>query len=204
MMNRVRLQPNERVSINGEPYQIISVSELNKVRVAHITHGAERDVSPGELDPYTDATCSRHREWDQLTPKQKEKALKKYDAIKPLLKLKGKKGISIAVAKRASELGRDERTLRRWISEYENRPQSSTLAGKTSPGGVRKKQIDSKIETIIQSVIEKYHETPERPTMRQTHEEICRRCYQSRLKPPSYGTVQNRINSRNRYESLMR
>ncbi|MDC4652066.1 DDE-type integrase/transposase/recombinase [Acinetobacter baumannii] len=160
------------VDLENKTKKIINISQLNyrpKINVENISIG--QDVqSIGDDD------------WN--------KALKKYEVIKPLLMYTNRTRAD--VQKRAEEYNYTVSALYKWIKIYESEGLiTSLLPKKRSDKG--EKRLDNTVEMIITNVINEYYLSPKRKSIAYIQNEIKRICLNSDIEPPHKNTIRKRI-----------
>ena len=134
-------------------------------------------------------TPQTERPLDAVHDKDLDEARRRLEAITPLLKLS--KRTSNDVQARGAELNLGKSTLYRWIKEYEISKRLTSLAPNRRTK--RKRNLNKKIEAIIQDVIENEYLTKQKITVVKAADIIARRCRKIGFKAPHKNTVRNRI-----------
>lgn len=155
--------------------EILSVHDFNNVRSKQ---GASVQVHADEI---SDA------DW--------KKAQKRYMAIKPLM---GDSDIRInswsgELEKWAQECGVSTRTLTRWLDAYTSTYSIASLLDKKRGWVSGKRRLDDRIRELIDTVIQEYYLSIQRPTVEATIREVFKRCHQMGLDKPSKNAIRYQI-----------
>lgn len=132
---------------------------------------------------------------DEISDEDWQKAQQKYLAIKPLMggaydDYYGDTGLE----RRASEVNVSSRTLRRWRDAY--LATNSVVSLLDKKGGWRKgeSRLSTQMEKLINSVIEEFYLSIQRPSVEATIREVFKRCYKLGIDKPSKKAIRTRIN----------
>jgi len=131
-------------------------------------------------------------EWETIQQRLK--------AIRPLISGASRK----EVEKHAKEMGVHYTTIYRWFRRYLDSGGVMGLLPRKEGYPSGRPRIDTMSDDIIRSVIESYYLTKQRPKIEAVIRKVAAECAKRNVKPPSPGTVRNRIAALNNYEKLTR
>lgn len=120
-----------------------------------------------------------------------EKALEKYEMIKPLLSYEQHSPAS--VKERAKEVGVSERSLYRWIQAYNSLGSITGLVNRKRGWAEGNSRLSKEQDELVTAVINEFYLHKQRPTIEQTIREVQRVASQKGLDSPSRRTIRQRI-----------
>ena len=120
-----------------------------------------------------------------------EKALEKYEMIKPLLNCE--QHCPASVKERAKEVGVSDRSLYRWIQAYNSLGSIAGLVDRKRGWAKGNSRLSKEQDELITAVINKFYLHKQRPTIEQTIREVQRIASQKGLDSPSRRTIRQRI-----------
>ncbi len=121
-----------------------------------------------------------------------EKALERYEMIKPLLER------DQPIKDRAAELGVSERSLYRWLNAYNALGSVAGLVERKRGWLKGNSRLTKEQDELVTSVINEFYLHKQRPTMEQTIREVQRVASQKGIKSPCRRTISLRIMEINR------
>ena len=120
-----------------------------------------------------------------------EKALEKYEMIKPLLNYE--QHCPASVKERAKEVGVSDRSLYRWIQAYNSLGSIAGLVDRKRGWAEGNSRLSKEQDELVTTVINKFYLHKQRPTIEQTIREVQRVASQKGLDSPSRRTIRQRI-----------
>ncbi|MBD1577290.1 DDE-type integrase/transposase/recombinase [Vibrio sp. S11_S32] len=129
-----------------------------------------------------------------------EKALKKYEALKPLLN--AEQYNPTAVKQRANTVGVSSRTLYRWLQAYNSIGSIVGLIDQKRGWQTGSSRLDEKQEKLMSQVFNNFYLHKQRPTIEQTIRETQRIANIEGISCPSRRTIRNRILQISEHERL--
>ena len=187
---RVDIQVGSVVACGDLVYRIEQVLDFQSVIGIDVASGRSTSLRIGELRPVVDST-SEYEDLAQIGDEDWRIAEQRFAAIKPLL------GITfigrVEVSLRAKEVSVDTATLYRWLQRYNAYGVVSALIPKRRGWKVGGSRISIDVAFTINTVIEDFYLTTQRPTVQKTVTEVLRRCMLRGLEPPHPNTIRARI-----------
>lgn len=120
-----------------------------------------------------------------------EKALKKYEAIKPLLN--AEQYNPNAIKKRAQTVGVSDRTLYRWLQAYNSIGSIAGLVDQKRGWQAGSSRLNKEQDELVSQVINDFYLHKQRPTIEQTIREVQRIASTKNINSPSKRTIRKRI-----------
>ena len=120
-----------------------------------------------------------------------EKALEKYEMIKPLLNYE--QHCPASVKERAKEVGVSDRSLYRWIQAYNSLGSIAGLVSRKRGWAEGNSRLSKEQDELVTAVINEFYLHKQRPTIEQTIREVQRAASQKGLDSPSRRTIRQRI-----------
>ncbi|AHG74513.1 recombinase [Mannheimia sp. USDA-ARS-USMARC-1261] len=120
-----------------------------------------------------------------------EKALEKYEMIKPLLNYE--QHCPASVKERAKEVGVSDRSLYRWIQAYKSLGSIAGLVSRKRGWAEGNSRLSKEQDELVMTVINEFYLHKQRPTIEQTIREVQRVASQKGLDSPSRRTIRQRI-----------
>ena len=120
-----------------------------------------------------------------------EKALEKYEMIKPLLNYE--QHCPASVKERAKEVGVSDRSLYRWIQAYNSLGSVAGLVSRKRGWAEGNSRLSKEQDELVTAVINEFYLHKQRPTIEQTIREVQRVASQKGLDSPSRRTIRQRI-----------
>ena len=120
-----------------------------------------------------------------------EKALEKYEMIKPLLNYE--QHCPASVKERAKEVGVSDRSLYRWIQAYNSLGSIAGLVSRKRGWAEGNSRLSKEQDELVTAVINEFYLHKQRPTIEQTIREVQRVSSQKGLDSPSRRTIRQRI-----------
>jgi len=120
-----------------------------------------------------------------------EKALEKYEMIKPLLNYE--QHCPASVKERAKEVGVSDRSLYRWIQAYNSLGSIAGLVSRKRGWVEGNSRLSKEQDELVTAVINEFYLHKQRPTIEQTIREVRRVASQKGIDSPSRRTIRQRI-----------
>ena len=120
-----------------------------------------------------------------------ERALEKYEMIKPLLNYE--QHCPASVKERAKEVGVSERSLYRWIQAYNSLGSITGLVNRKRGWAEGNSRLSKEQDELVTAVINEFYLHKQRPTIEQAIREVQRVASQKGLDSPSRRTIRQRI-----------
>jgi len=200
-----KIEENEYVLHKNRIYKISSIIDFKEVVGIDIETKRAKRLSIADLKPVSAETLNSERnhvilkDIAEFTDDEFKEIEKKYKAILPILS----NNITRAeVEEYAKKIGVHYTTLYRWLRKYKT---TGTLASLLPEVSGRKKgetRLDMRVERLMQSVIEKYYLTHQRPSVQSVITKVFIECKKQNLKAPSKNTIRNRIHALSEYDVL--
>ena len=128
-----------------------------------------------------------------------EKALKRYEIIKPLLNYE--QHCPASIKERAAEVGVSERSLYRWLKAYNSLGSIAGLVERKRGWLKGNSRLTKEQDELVTSVINEFYLHKQRPTAEQTIREVQRVASQKGIPSPCHRTISLRIMEVNRSSS---
>lgn len=125
-----------------------------------------------------------------------EKALERYEMIKPLLER------DQPIKERAAELGVSERSLYRWLNAYNALGSVAGLVERKRGWSKGNSRLTKEQDELVASVINEFYLHKQRPTMEQTIREVQRVASQKGIPSPCRRTISLRLSNISEEEKL--
>lgn len=165
----------------SETQVLIEDASAGDAIVVHVS-----ELAAAETEPERSRRLPKRSEDDE----DRAEAKRRLEIIKPILDLP--RGRTKVVEAAAQAVGVDVSTIFRWMKHYSEGGQLAYLVpqrkGKTMPS-----RLSKEVEAIVQSVIDDYYLTRQKPSGTKTIEEVERRCRAARLKPPHANSIRKRL-----------
>ena len=120
-----------------------------------------------------------------------QKALEKYEMIKPLLN--AEQQTSSCIKERAKQVGVSPRSLYRWIQAYHSLGSIEGLVSRKRGWRKGNSRLSTEQDELVTEIIKSYYLDKQRPTMEQTIREVQRVAKQKGIVSPSRRTIRLRI-----------
>lgn len=120
-----------------------------------------------------------------------EKALEKYEMIKPLLNYEQHSPASVKA--RAEEVGVSDRSLYRWINAYNSLGSIAGLVTRKRGWSEGNSRLTKEQDDLITKIINEFYLHKQRPSIEQTIREVQRVASQKNIDSPSRRTIRQRI-----------
>lgn len=129
-----------------------------------------------------------------------EKALKRYEIIKPLLNYE--QHCPASIKERAAEVGVSERSLYRWLKAYNSLGSIAGLVERKRGWLKGNSRLTKEQDELVTNVINEFYLHKQRPTMEQTIREVQRVASQKGIPSPCRRTISLRLSSISEEEKL--
>ncbi|MDD0824292.1 DDE-type integrase/transposase/recombinase [Mannheimia sp. AT1] len=178
---------------DGEQYELLEyLDEDAQVMIRHIHTRQSKIASIHQLDNLkineredisVDLSAISDDYW--------EKALEKYEMIKPLLNYEQHSPAS--VKSRAEEVGVSKRSLYRWLQAYNSLGSIAGLVNRKRGWAEGNSRLTKEQDELVTLVINEFYLHKQRPSIEQTIREIQRVASQKGIDSPSRRTIRQRI-----------
>lgn len=187
-MGRLKLKRNQKVFYENEEYVVLKVINYYTVRIQSTQNP---DI---KLEVLTEQLSSQPNKkaviLDNFTDEEWSIAEKRYEIIKDLLFVSRTKQEVIDLAKK-HDLAYT--TIYRWINQYEENEQKSSLVPRNKNRGKTGSRLDPNVEAIITDTIEELYLNKQRYSFTKIYRKVKQRCKAEELTVPHENTVRNRI-----------
>jgi putative transposase len=206
IVRRIRIEPGAWVTIQGRRACIVQVLDLETV-VVQDTEREETwaakicDLQPDEPPPEP-PTETPFSELAEIEEPDWQTARERFEIIRPLLN--DPDCTREKVEARAQAAGRHATTLYRWLQDYRQSGQLSTLAPAKSGVPRGYSRLDPEVETLLVATIDEFYLHGQKRSMQQTCHEVARRCRNAGIKRPHPNTVRHRIKALSDQETFRR
>lgn len=201
--SRLAIKQNDYVEFNKEIYKVSQLVDFDEIiginikdnRAKRLTIKSTKPISPESVIDNGHLS----RDLSDISDEDYKEIEKRYLAIQPILSGNLSRE---NIEKHAKEIDVHYTTLYRWLRKYKS---TGTLIGLLSKDSGRTKgeiRLDYNTEQIIQSVIQNYFLTKQRPSAQAVINKINIECKNQNITPPSKNTIRNRIHKITEYERL--
>lgn len=196
MEHQYKIEKGLQVIHQGAEYQVMNVRDMNSVIALNMETKHPVVLQINELHPVSNnperfKNISAGVELESLPQYAWDKAMHKYNIIKPLLELsRPAKSIVEALA---AENNMNACTIYRWLYRYRKAGCVSGLIdlAKGCAGSLR---LPHETDAIITAIIEEKYLNKQKLTALKIHNEVKLSCMRNGLTPPCYGSTLRRIN----------
>lgn len=189
-MKRIYISEGEKVLYNNTECIIIRIIDICTISIEEIHTNIIHTIPVNLVEPYNSNHISQIKEIHSLSAKDWEKALYRYNIIKPILNKRGDLSLIQEISKKENI---SIPTLYRWIKLFDETELVSSLAGKKRTGGIGKSRLSEKLDHIIEDKIHSVYLTKSRKSITKTIREIELVCNELGITPPHPNTIRNRI-----------
>lgn len=189
-MKRIYISEGEKVLYNNTECIIIRIIDICTISIEEIHTNIIHTIPVNLVEPYNSNHISQIKEIHSLSEKDWEKALYRYNIIKPILNKRGDLSLIQEISKKENI---SIPTLYRWIKLFDETELVSSLAGKKRTGGIGKSRLSEKLDHIIEDKIHSVYLTKSRKSITKTIREIELVCNELGITPPHPNTIRNRI-----------
>ncbi|WNL26761.1 Mu transposase C-terminal domain-containing protein [Arcobacter cryaerophilus gv. pseudocryaerophilus] len=187
-MSKLKIKINEKSFYKNEQYIIVKIIDFYSVRIQSIKNpDIKREVLISELSSEENKSSIL---LDNITDEEWAIAEKRYEIIKDLLFVSRTKQEVIDLAK---EHNIAYTTVYRWIKQYEENEQKSSLVPNTKNRGKKGSRLDTNVELIILNTIEELYLNKQRYSLNKIFRKIKQQCQAENLEFPHENTIRNRI-----------
>lgn len=187
-MNRVLIRLGEKVVYQNKECIIIKIIDINTVSIEEIYTNIIHTIPNNLLSPIN--SDSKNNDLHSLTDKQWEKAVNRFDIIKPILSDRG----NIDLIKNiAHQNNISIATIYRWLKSYNESGLVSALIGKKKGIQQGKSKLPKSLDNIINDKIHSVYLSSSKHSITKTIREINLVCHEMGMKAPHPNTIRNRI-----------
>lgn len=203
--SRLTIKQNDYVEFDKEIYKVSQLIDFDEIIGINIKDNRAKRLMIKNTKPISPESVIDNghlgRDLSDISDEDYKEIEKRYLAIQPILS----RNLSREeIEKHAKEIDVHYTTLYRWLRKYKS---TGTLIGLLSKDSGRTKgevRLDYNTEQIIQSVIQNYFLTKQRPSAQAVINKINIECKNQNITPPSKNTIRNRIHKITEYERLKR
>ncbi|MEO8255378.1 MAG: Mu transposase C-terminal domain-containing protein [Flavobacterium sp.] len=187
-MDRLFISIGEKVIFKNKECIIIKIIDINTISIEEVYTNIIHTVPNSLISPFN--SSKNYHDVQNLPEEKWQKALKRFEVIKPILLDRGnvdlvknvadKNNISIA-------------TLYRWIKAYNESGLVSSLVGKNKGVNIGKSRLDKVLDNIINDKLHSVYLSNSRHSIIKTIREIEMACKDMGVKAPHSNTIRNRI-----------
>ncbi len=190
-MERLFIAEGNKVIYKEKPCILIRIIDIQTVSVEEIETNIIHTVKINELSPYiNENNIVSSDNIHSLSEKNWNKALKRYEIIKPALNKRGNLDVIKDISKNHNV---SIPTIYRWIALFDETGLVSSLAGKKRNANLGKSRLTPFQDEIITDKIHSVYLNKSRKSITKTIREIHLACSHAGIKPPHANTIRNRI-----------
>ena len=187
-MSKLKIKKNQKVFYQNEQYIIIKIIDFYSVLIQSIKNpDIKFETLVSELSSEENKKAIL---LDNITDEEWAIAEKRYEIIKDLLFVSRTKQEVIDLAK---EHNIAYTTVYRWIKQYEENEQKSSLVPNTKNRGKKGSRLDPNVESIIVNTIEELYLNKQRYSLNKIFRKIKQQCNFEQVEFPHENTIRNRI-----------
>lgn len=187
-MSKLKIKKDQKVFYKNEQYMIVKVIDFYSVLIQSIKNP---DI---KLETLISELSSEENKkdilLDNITDEEWAIAEKRYEIIKDLLFVSRTKQEVIDLAK---EHDIAYTTVYRWIKQYEENEQKSSLVPNTKNRGKKGSRLDPNVDSIIVNTIEELYLNKQRYSLNKIFRKIKQQCIAQQVEFPHENTIRNRI-----------
>lgn len=187
-MDRLLINIGEKVIFKEKECIIVKIIDINTVSIEEVFTNVIHTVPNSLISPFN--SIRNYHDIHDLPDDKWQKALKRFEIIKPILLQRGNIDL---VKDTASENHISIATLYRWIKTYTESGLVSSLVGKNKGIRIGKSRLDKISDNIINDKIHSVYLSNSRHSIVKTIREIVMACKDMGIKPPHSNTIRNRI-----------
>lgn len=187
-MSKLKIKKDQKVFYKNEQYMIVKVIDFYSVLIQSIKNP---DIKLETL--ISELSTEENKKdilLDNITDEEWAIAEKRYEIIKDLLFVSRTKQEVIDLAK---EHDIAYTTVYRWIKQYEENEQKSSLVPNTKNRGKKGSRLDPNVDSIILNTIEELYLNKQRYSLNKIFRKIKQQCTAQQVEFPHENTIRNRI-----------
>lgn len=187
-MSKLKIKKNQKVFYKNEQYIIVKIIDFYSVLIQSIN---DPDIKFETL--ISELSSEENKKGillDNITDEEWAIAEKRYEIIKDLLFVSRTKQEVIDLAK---EHDIAYTTVYRWIKQYEENEQKSSLVPNTKNRGKKGSRLDPNVDSIILNTIEELYLNKQRYSLNKIFRKIKQQCTAQQVEFPHENTIRNRI-----------
>jgi putative transposase len=200
------IKPGSIVSVGTEPHQVIDFLSTDTAVCKSLETGKCRSVAINKITVHDDTTAYNEEVMSQelfaVQSKEYERAVARYEVIKPLLELDHIS--TIDVQERAKETNTGVASIYRWLNKFNSMGVISSLMMKARGWKESRPRLDARVVEIIDRAIDQVYLNKRRSSKNKVIREVEIQCRKAHLSPPHPNTVRNRINKIDERERIRR
>lgn len=188
----IHFKPGSLVRYQGDIYRIVRPRDLETLIAENQDTGRLRDLPVAEVALAVEAQEQSEGPLsiEEMTEAEREQAQHRYELIAPLLPLYPRP--RSAVEQRARETNTSPATLYRWLKLFEQQQHIIALV-RHGRSDVGKTRVAPEVLELMDRVIQEKYLRKQQHSIKYTYDELCLRCKEKGLKPPSRDTLSRRI-----------
>lgn len=187
-MSKLKIKKNQKVFYQNEQYIIVKVIDFYSVLIQSIKNpDIKFETLVSELSSEENKKAIL---LDNITDEEWAIAEKRYEIIKDLLFVSRTKQEVMDLAK---EYNIAYTTVYRWIKQYEENEQKSSLVPNTKNRGKKGSRLDPNVESIIVNTLEELYLNKQRYSLNKIFRKIKQQCNAEQVEFPHENTIRNRI-----------
>lgn len=187
-MSKLKIKRNEKVFYQNEQYIIVKIIDFYFVLIQSIKNPDTKiEVLISELSSEENKKTIL---LDNISDEEWAIAEKRYEIIKDLLFVSRTKQEVIDLAKKHNIA---YTTVYRWIKQYEENEQKSSLVPNTKNRGKKGSRLDPNVDLIIVNAIEELYLNKQRYSLNKIFRRIKQKCQAENVEFPHENTIRNRI-----------
>lgn len=176
---------------DGEQYELVEYLDENAQAVIRNLHTHQCKIT--RIYQLQNVTINEREDLSvdlsEISDEYWEKALERYEMIKPLLETEQ------PIKERAAELGVSVRSLYRWLNAYNSLGSIAGLIERKRGWAKGNSRLTKEQDELVTTVINDFYLHKQRPTVEQTIREVQRLANQKGIKSPCPRTITLRISS---------
>lgn len=187
-MSKLKIKKDQKVFYKNEQYMIVKIIDFYSVLIQSIRNP---DIKLETL--ISELSTEENKKdilLDNITDEEWAIAEKRYEIIKDLLFVSRRKQEVMDLAK---EHNIAYTTVYRWIGQYEENEQKSSLVPNTKNRGKKGSRLDPNVELIIVNTLEELYLNKQRYSLNKIFRKIKQQCIVQEVEFPHENTIRNRI-----------
>lgn len=192
------IKPNTIVSYKHKQYKISNILNSNEVIISEINGIKAIQVEIAELQPVVSIEESLNFADVEVSDKDWNEALKRYELIKPLIDSSSVKQVTAL----ALENNVHETTIWKWLKLYRTHKSIMALIPQKRGWKNQNKRLSEEVEKIISLVIQEKYLNSQKLSISKTIEFIKAECYRQHVQAPHANTIRRRIEALSEFQKV--
>lgn len=197
MNYRFNIQIGEKIIYESKKCVIIRVLDLQNVSIEEIDTNIIHTIPISKIE--TPEIKKEYNDLQALPEEKWDKALKRFEIIKPILVNRGNTEI---INKLAAANNVSAPTIYRWLKAYDETGLVSSLIGKNRGTKIGKYKLDEHTNQIINDKISSIYLTNSKQSITKTIRAIQMSCKDAGIQTPHSNTIRNRIKNISEEEKI--